>query len=74
MGSRWGLDVQMSAARFPKFRLTRLSALAYGQPMSHRNTSALTESALLAAGGVVALRGLVLVLVLVLLITSGGAG
>jgi len=42
--------------------------------MSHRNTSALTETALLAAGRVVALRELVLVLVLVLLITSGGAG
>jgi hypothetical protein len=42
--------------------------------MSHRNTNALTETALLVAGRVVALRGLVLGLVLVLLITSGGAG
>jgi len=41
--------------------------------MSHRNTSALTETAALAAGRIAALRGLVLILVLVL-ITSGGAG
>jgi hypothetical protein len=43
--------------------------------MSQRSTpSNLIRSATSAAGRVVALRGLVLVLVLVLLITSGGAG
>src|SRR5664279_4344309 len=54
--------------------LTHLTTLRRVGSMSHRNTNALTETALLVAGRVVALRGLVLGLVLVLLITSGGAG